>query len=89
MLKSLERLKPSEEYPYEDREFDFTDDRDVNTFLGVAVKKEGYMIKMMQPLLIERVLDALNFNKVTMNSKPASSTYILCKDKNREVRKDC
>ena len=43
---------------------------------------------MMQPLLIERILDALDFNKVTVNSKPTPSTYILHKDENREARKD-
>ena len=88
-LKSLKRPKPGEEYPYEDRGFDFTDIRDANTFLGVTVKKEEDMIKMMQLLLIERILDALDFSKVTINSKLIPSTYILYKVKNGEVRKDC
>ena len=87
-LKSLERSKPGEEYPHEDRGFNFTIDRDANTFLDVIVKKEGDTIKMTQPLLIKRILDTLNFSKVTMNSKPTPSIYVLHKDKNGEARKN-
>ena len=87
-LESMRKRKPGEEHPFEDKGFDFTDDGDLQTFLGVKFEREGDVLKMIQPMLILRIIEAVSFDKVGVNSKPTPSTYILLKDENGEERKD-
>ena len=87
-LPLLKKVEPGQEHPYEDRGFNFTDDGDLQSFLSVKFEREGDVMKMTQPLLIIRLIEAVRFDKVTMNSKPAPFTHILHKDENGEKRKD-
>ena len=84
----MRKRKPGEKHPIEDQGFDFADDGDLQTFLGVKFEREGGVLKMTQPMLILRVIEAVGFNKVGANSKSAPSTHVLHKNENGEERKD-
>ena len=87
-LTLLKKVEPGQEHPYKDRGFDFTNDRDLQSFLRVQLEREGDVMKIIWLLLIIRIIEAVGFDKVTLNSKPTPSTHILYEDKNSEECKD-
>ena len=89
-VQSLKRPDPKDrnKYPYSDGGFDFTTEDSIEKFLGVEVSKHGNTITLRQPLLIDRIIEAVGFDNTPVYSKPTPSTGNLCKDEDGQERKD-
>ena len=73
------------------RSFTLTKEEDVSAYLGVEVKinEEDDTISLIQPYLIQRILDAMGSSVVDANVKPTPAVYkeIRFKDEEGLARK--
>ena len=60
----------------------------IEKFLGVEVSRSDDKVLLRQPLLIERIIAAVEFDDKQVYLKPTQSTYILHKDKEGQDCKD-
>ena len=88
-INSLKKPKDDgQNYPYPDKGFDFTEEGSVEAFLGVKIHRTGDVIKISQPLLIERIVKAIGFDPNEVSTKQTPLTHILHKDEDSQPRKE-
>ena len=64
------------------------DEGEMEEYLGIKLEHTYNSIRMSQPLLIERIIDAVpNMNKANPDNYPALPSIILTKDEKGEKEK--
>ena len=68
-LKSLEKAKLEESYYCKDSSFKFTNKSNIESFLSTKIEIVDAKVKIIQPMLIERITKALIFDTVNISTK--------------------
>ena len=71
------------------KRYAITDEENMEEYLGIKLEHTGDSIRMSQPLLIERIIDAVpGMRKANPVKYPALPSVILTKDENGNIRRE-